>query len=303
MVKTFRIDFFRATMPVGCAFTFQETVGSILGIPAGPGRNHEIHDAPVRIQQGVVNGDLCEGDLIRIQMDGLPLKAGLDGTANPVQFNSDEGLGHETAFLYNIPLRVLLLQRNRSGVSPEAVCRYIERHAETEQPIQLEPIAMPDAVARLDRMAKVRRLRVVVAGLERARQFESQSPSVQRMIGLINDMDSMVLEMELGAGVKRRASISKVGVLATIRGLLGIPADVAEVRRIDVSGRDDDGAQVDTLHLLDFCMTEKATVRTVDRHIPYDGRAGALRRAWNARAAALEQMFGAPANPPDQPAA
>src|SRR5688572_2971560 len=100
-------------------------MAKLAGLDRGKDRNSLTRGTPFRLQEGgKVEGDICEGDLIRIQMDQLPTKADLAGAAAPFPLREDEGIGHATAFLYYIPLRVLLLQRQRSGVSPAAVAGY-----------------------------------------------------------------------------------------------------------------------------------------------------------------------------------
>jgi hypothetical protein len=153
---------------------------------------------------------------------------------------------------------------------------------------------MPDAIARLMKFKQVRKLHVRVAGLDRLKAFEGDNQSVNGLINIAKGSKSPVVELELSAGLKRKESVDKAGVINTIKGLMGLPANVVNVEKIDVRGRVDEDMPIDHLRLLDFVMTEKGAVASEKRRVPYHSRAQALRDAFKRRKPELEKMFGQP---------
>src|SRR5580704_9270886 len=118
-------------MPNG-APPFEDLVQLVEESPRDDGRNLEIGPDPARLQESGIWNHCHEGEMVRIRMDMLPRKASLDGALEDLDFEDDEGLGEETAFLYHPPTQVLALQRNRSGVSASGLAWYVKEKGHIE---------------------------------------------------------------------------------------------------------------------------------------------------------------------------
>jgi hypothetical protein len=88
------IDFYRVQVP-NRAPAFDAILADVAKAEVG-NRNADIAGSPVRLQSESFGADVIEGEIIRIQMDDLPPKAGLDGSVGPLGVTDDEGIGHET---------------------------------------------------------------------------------------------------------------------------------------------------------------------------------------------------------------
>ncbi len=99
-------------------------------------------------------------------MDTLPRKSNVEtGQLTLLDLDDDEGLGEETAFLYDPATHCLTIQRNRFGVSANAFATYCTEIGAFESALNLEPIISADAIARLQEFDRVNRLTIKVAGL------------------------------------------------------------------------------------------------------------------------------------------
>jgi hypothetical protein len=123
MPKTIKIDFFKVTMPDDAAVTFEAHLDAIQQIPLqDDARTRSLRGDPVRLQQLHHRAGCVEGDMVRTRMDSLPEKSNVDtGELTPLDLREEEGLGEETAFLYDPPSRCLAIQRNRYSVSASAL--------------------------------------------------------------------------------------------------------------------------------------------------------------------------------------
>src|SRR5258707_7859842 len=152
MPKTVKIDFFKVVMPEDAGMTFEALLNRIGQIPLqDEARTQEISGDPVRLQElHHQQGGHIEGDMVRTRMDTLPRKSNIEtGELALLDLDEDEGLGEETAFLYDPATHCLTIQRNRYGVSASAFATYCTEIGAFESAITLEPIISGDAIARL----------------------------------------------------------------------------------------------------------------------------------------------------------
>lgn len=290
------IDFYRVTIPRGGSL--DAVFAAICKTGCNAKRNIEVNAAPVRLQEGgSVAGDFCAGDMIRLQMEGWPSNAGLDGTSEPLSLGKDRGLGHETAFLYYIPWKILLMERNRSGVSPAAMARYIEKHGGFEQPVHLDPVPLSTAEKQLTNFKKFRRLRVRVASVGRVNAIKNDDDSTSKVMGLLQGMSTPatstpVVDVMFSVNGPRHDSLDAGGVIRTIRNVLKIPADEAVVERLEVSGSDTPEGTLEMLNYMNFVLTDTQTVAGRNKkRMPYHQRAAALMASFTKKKPLLESLY------------
>lgn len=230
--------------------------------------------------------------MVRIRMDMLPRKASLDGALEDLDFEDDEGLGEETAFLYHPPTRVLAIQRNRSGVSASALAWYFKEKGHVEEPIQVDPVLQRDAMQRLADIRTVRRIDISVAGLENGGIFQYLGHGVADIVRLSEEFRAPKLSLSLSMGHQRQGGIvlnRAIGLVRQLRQLAGDHPN--EVQTIEISGYDDANEKV-VLDLIEERMTAVQQVQPIaNRTIPYNVRRLAVRQAWENRREELAEMF------------
>jgi hypothetical protein len=278
-------------MPEDSIPPFEAFIASVGALPNNGSRNETVRGCPVRLQEFTALGRLVEGDLVRIRMDQLPLRAELAGPVSPIDLDDDEGLGEETAFLYDVALRVLAIQRNRTGVSASALMEYCERKAGLRLPIVLTPVLQLDAMQRLMRMQVVRTVEVAFAGPDNGALFRGLDVGLEGLARLQQEMQAPRASFTLSMG-------HKGGTLALDRAkglaqalLSNFAPTETPVTKLLLKGCPD-GEEMTALDLLQDRMVGLEDVELGgDRRVDYGKRSSALRAAWEKQREALGQQF------------
>ena len=267
-------------------------------------RNVMVRSVPVRLHELTASAQRRQGELVKIRMDEIPVRASLSGELETFDLDEDEGIGEETAFLYHSGLQVLVLQRNRTGVSNYGFAEYFQTHAEEllemDGWMKLLPVIEPETMALLRQVSVVRKFDVRFAGVHDPRGLlpeAAPAPGVSRMLDLIDIFDAPSARIELSMGHEREGSLDVERVKRAARRLLQIDAQEnvdGSVKRIEIRGSTEDEEPV-LLDLLRDRMIETASIELdADRRLPYERRRQALREAYTGRQDQLRALFGRP---------
>lgn len=291
MARQLTADFYRVEIPRD-NLNFEDIVASVNALPNDESRNLEGWSYPVRLQGAYDSRDFIEGNMMRIRMDDIPLKASLSGAVELFDLEEDEGFGEETAFLYHKPMKVLILQRNKYSVSAFTFALYYKNKANMNQYIILRKILREDVMQKLARMTIFRKFDVKLAGLENYEMFRDEGFGVEQIIDLTERFRAPSVEIGLSMG-KKRGTLNINIVRQAIRNFLRIAGDRnRQVKKMKVVGQVDADSDKEPLDLLQARMIEKIDIETTeDRVVPYDARRVALREALGRREAELRRMF------------
>lgn len=296
--KQMKIDFYRVEMPPEFGGTFARLLQQISTMPLDDSRNAQAigsnREDRIRLQEASSSHQRWEGDMIRIRMDELPLVASLDGKTEPVDLEDDEGIGEETAFRYHSGLRVLALQRNRTGVSAYAFARYFELMGELDETIILEPVLELDTLNRLNAIHDVTKFEIRFAGLRNIGEiFQGQDATIKQFITVADQFRAPTMTVTLSMGHARDGFLATSKVKRVARALRRlVSSDRGAVKRIEISGHSDTDEK-DVIDLLKDRMIEIRDVELdADRRVPYGSRLSALRDACRSRQQELRRMFG-----------
>jgi len=257
-----------------------------------PGSRNSVREGQyVRLQEGSAHGQFWSGDMLRIRMEELPVKAALSGTVESLDLEKDEGLGEGTAFLYHIPSGILALQRNRFGVSASAFTHYMT-HQHLGLELELDIVIEKAAFRKLDRMDTIRDFEIQIAPLDNLSFLRKQrQPSVNSMISMSQFHQAPHIDVRLKMG-RRKGGLE--GVLETAKRLLKITeAEDKIVEKMKITGVHGDEDPI-ILDLLNHRMREQVDVSAEGprRTIPFTERQTAVRRAWDKRQHEILEMFG-----------
>ncbi|MEM4721395.1 MAG: DUF6731 family protein [Candidatus Methanomethylicaceae archaeon] len=279
-------------MPENCPISFEQAIAQVANI-SPESRNLQIKSHFIRLLEAHQGPNYWEGDLIRIRMDEMPLKASLAGPVTPLDLADDEGVGEETAFYYHPPSRVLLFQYNRHSVSASMASYYFRRMAGIEGDIVLEPVLQEDVLVRLARMRIFRKFIFKVSGEQNAQVFQGQGHGVGALTDLIHQFQAPTIEVTLSLGRKRRGSLGLQAVKDTIERLLRFAAGShPQVERLQIAGREGDGDDIRFIDLLKDRMIEMVHVPLdASRRVPPMERRRALQSAWLRRQEEVLRMY------------
>jgi hypothetical protein len=253
-------------------------------------RTEEINGKPIALRQNAFKSAQWSMNMVHIRMGALPSRASLAGALGPFTLKDNEGMGEETAFLYDPATRVLLSQRNRYGVSANAFGRYLERVANLDNPIILSPIIRRDALDRVARMSVVSKISIGLSGLGNRSAATSANSSLMGALSTIGFYDSPVATLSLSIGRSRGTTLTlaraKQLVANAANAVLGITVDKLEVRGHAP------GEPLEVVDLFDFCIVETGSVGLDGtRRAPYAARKAQLESAWNNHRVDLRKMF------------
>lgn len=277
MVKTIRADFFRVNIR-----DFEGDFSTLLEQATALPDNDEsrvvnISRVPFRLQSSVNVNGIWEGELVRIRMTDVPVVASLRGDLEQLELDDDEGIGEETAFLYHQQLRVLILQRNRLGVSAANLARYFSQLLNLEASIFCDPILAGDAFQRLIEMRLIRKFELRVSGIDRMNIFHDNNLGVEEVIALQEKFCAPNISIELSVGNRRDTSLIADRIKQTARSFLGFSNDPdGQVRKIEISGKYEDDGPTEVIDLLEYWIREEVEIRPANsRFISYEERLSA----------------------------
>ena len=297
MPKTVNIDFYRVVMPENAETTFDALLNRIEQIPLqNDARTQEITGDPVRLQELHHHGGYLEGDMVRTRMDTLPRRSNVEtGQLALLDLDDDEGLGEETAFLYDPATHCLTIQRNRFAVSASALATYCTEIGAFESAISLEPIISGDAIARLQEFDRVNRLTIKVAGLAGGRVLRETPYSLGHIAAFADDYAGPIVNIDVSMG-HQRGSLARDRVRGVVEWLRRQIRDrEVDVRRIEVSGSSS-GDETQVLDLLESRIVEHRTVEiSRNRIVTYTARRNAVRAAWDAQRERIRAILARPA--------
>lgn len=294
MIKNVRIDFFRVTQN---GVPFRDLAGILrhLGAAADPTKRNVEFMADgdtYRLQSLDDQGRNLAGDMLRIRMQNIPVKASLLGSIDELDLDDDEGIGEESAFWFDSHLAVLAYQRNRTGVPASRFCDYVSQLAGLEASPDLEHVVLPDAYRKLRRMERHTRFELKCAHADNGDLFKGDGGAVGQAMTDMSALGAPLLTLTASCGRADRAMNRGVlhRAVEMMRGLIGSQHGEV-VRKLEISGRTHD----DELLVVDLVEDRMVETATIDvgrhRHAPYAVRARYLQEAYGRRAKELRTMF------------
>jgi len=150
--KWLRIGFYRVTVQNDPPRNFDDILRSFTtAIPEDERRTLEPGDSPIRLQFARRAQTLWTGEMLRIRLHEDLAKARTNGHQEQIQFDPDEGLGEQTAFLFHPGTSVLVVHEHRGAVPVSAMPKYFKTFCEVRG-VTIEPLLKPEAIQRAARM-------------------------------------------------------------------------------------------------------------------------------------------------------
>jgi hypothetical protein len=191
------VDYFSVIEEKG---TFCQILKDIEAITDKENRNYYTDDTPVRLDEihkvSLSKVNTIEGDLIKIRMDNIPMRASVKGSKKTLGLNDDEGLGEETAFLYAPEHNVVIIQRNRWGTTPRKFETYFNHFGtRSNSMITLEPMICRDTIEKMESANSYRKLIVKVQPFKSAEMLKECGAAVGHAIDAMKDVGGEKIEI------------------------------------------------------------------------------------------------------------
>lgn len=286
--KLLNIDFYRVKVEDKSNRTFVDLLEEMNKMPDDACRAQHRTDDAVRLQVLKKGHTYWRGDMLRIRMNESPVKAKLSGETKEIDLDEDEGLGEETAFMYHIPTGILVLQRNRIGVSASAMAKYFRILCKAKA-VTLECILKEDALKRISQMETIRTFEIHFAGVDSGQSLKGKGHAAKTMYSMLSEFQAPNASIKLSVGRKKG---TLQNVVSAITDLFGDQSTPSDVKRVVVIGKDDDDADKTFIDLLQDRLTELVVLDDADGgRISSVQRFKAITTAWDRHKDYLEAQY------------
>jgi hypothetical protein len=184
----------------------------------------------------------------------LPNRTTLHGDSTAVELDEEEFIGHEVSVLYDSEHHILMVQRNRSSLSPSGIesCLHtlVDRHEVTDN-FNLAIISDPEAKRRALRQSSYRKVHMKVTGTK-------ANGIIERFWGR-GDIGIDNVEIVLSSGIKKEDEIDNEFTKAILEDYI----DDVEVKTLKIRAREDEGESVEPIDLIDH-KVQKSTMLSLD---------------------------------------
>lgn len=277
-MKRLVIDFYRIEVPAG--YDLVEILRHASHLPNNETRTANLNGGPVRLNELADRNRKWEGDLARIRMEQLPSRASVLGPREDLDLEDHEGLGEDSAFIFDPQLRVLAMQRNRRGATPSSFARYFERIGQIEDgPIDYQLILRPDVLARLEQMQDIRKFRIKLSSLQNGAILRD-SPTLGGAVDIIEATQAPQIDITVSVGHQWRDRRLRANrIIQAARRILRRRQAGESVDHIEIKGLTADG-EADEFDLITERVHQAVEVELApNRTLPFQRRISAVRTA------------------------
>jgi hypothetical protein len=284
-----RIAFHKVVVRSREGMDFERILETGRGLPDDESRTLDRPDGPIRLQFARRSVNCWHGELIRIRLGEEPKKANLRGRVEPIPFGEDEGLGEETAFVYDPELRILAYHEHRGGVSLTNAARYFKAVGRVRS-IEFQPVLRPEVIERVDRMGTVREFVVHLAGVHDGRNLRGLGRPALSLFGAANAFLAPRAKFHLSIG--REGSLQNVK--EAIAEFMGAEGETKEqVKKLVVIGSEAEGDDhEEVINLIEDRLVVPVPVDLRRGRLTDARRRAAVYDAWLAQRDGLRRAYG-----------
>lgn len=298
MKRDMKIDYYQVVMPGGCGIRFDQILANVSASQDDEFRNETHNRVPMRLQEAKKRQGVWIGDMVKIRMDNIPPKTKLNGQQEDLDLDPDEGLGEETAFLYDPGITILAIQRNRYAVSASAFARYFEIKGGIDE-IELRPILLSSAMKRMAQMRIHRRLEISIASIQNLKMFAGDGHGVEKLTDLSDYFDapaaSIVVSMGQHSGTLNKIMQFAKDILQATREVSSNAGYRPPVTKLTVSGKHSENSPIEVVDLLEDRMIDVEEVNFSRNYsVSRESRQHAIQTAYSKRLSELKAMFQQP---------
>lgn len=290
MAVKMKVDFYQVVLPDACPRTFKDICHTASNL-VGRHRNATLWDAVFRLHKMTIDDNgLIEGDLVRVKMDVVPVICDLDGKLESINLEDEQGVAEQTAFLFDPNTRILLLQRNRSGVGVNAFTGYFGQKGSVEDPIELRPVIKGKTMQRLARFHEVRKIHVVVAKPV-GTKVAQDGGSLGAFLDTMDSLKAPRMEFDLSMGRERSGGMVLGKAMEFIKSAFSRGTSEGTLVKLVVSGKNENEHKEILDILQDRVVFEVEVDPDRERRLRYAVRRDALQKAWTERQDEV-QLYG-----------
>lgn len=263
-----KFDFFRVQIGKESAYTFQETLDFITGLPQKQ-TIQQIDGVTYFLTQNLRQPPYSAYLFTKLRMDDLPPRTRLTGERRPLDLDEDEGLGEDVAIAYCDPIHVVSIQRNRHSLSPTMIMRLIEKYAPGID-FKLLPILRPDALKRFASLGILKKLRLRLAGMNNLDFLQNSHLSTNEKITFHEVLTEPFVDITFSVGRNQMGLTKKIREIAEFFSKAAHSGETESVLAVEITGKEDDESATTLIDLLQDRLIAEKEVNTKMRSVDTD---------------------------------
>ena len=239
-------------------------------------------------------GGIWRGDIHYIDFAKGAYKGSEDGDISPVNLNPEEGMLDGAAFVHDPVLNVLAVERRAVGPTLTRFARFFEKSEAMTSRLSLEPVLKSDAYAQFQKLSRVTRAHLRIAGGLRGQALGSAPSAVKGGLEAAYAAGSPEIEIQFSVGRKFRSQ--ELDTSAIKRAWNWLLRQNAEgdlnVTTLKITGSEEGSVATQYLDLIEERMQDRVNlVPNDDRVVTYDTRVAALVASFQEKRDVLESIF------------
>ena len=289
--KDVTFEFWKVRVPPNFSGGFKAVLTSLAQAGTIEQRNQIINGYTMRWEELEVTGRYFFCDFIKLRMDLLPLKGGVNTKSSSLNLPSNEGIAEPFVCLFDTHSDILVVQRNHYGASVGAFIQYVQQLVPVGGLIETLPVLSLAGLQKLTHLDDVRRVSFRIAKPRNAAYNPGASGSVDSSISTMDDFDGQSIEVVISSGFARRSLTLREVFKKANAFLTGQTTGNAELEKFEVSGYSN-GSR-DEFDLVKEQLRAKIDVVVgTKRDLAYADRKHAAVRALTLRRGDLITQFG-----------
>ncbi len=289
--KKLSFDFWLIKMPATYAGGFGDALEAMSKVESIPKRNAEINKYTVRWEEISIQPRYIMGDFVKLRLDILPLKGGVDSKSMPLNLRLSEGISEPFAFLFDTQSSILVTQKNRYGASVSMFIEYVEKLGAVGEMIEIFPVLSKEGIQKLRQMDDVRTVSYKIAKPTQAEVDFDSNDSVDSAISTMRDVGGETIEVRITSGRKRK-SLTLRNIARLAGNLLGgKTTGSAVVKKFEISGYTNGHRDEFDLIKEQLRATQEVPIAQ-SRSLSYNDRKNAITLALNSQKSELVGLFG-----------
>lgn len=294
MAKRITFNFWRIEMPQLERRPFERLIEEANRVTGLQNRLRPLGGYPVRAERIEAAHSVWIGEMLKLRMDEIPAKAGLNTPIADLGLGLDEGVGEPNGFLFDPRMNILITHGEHFGVSAGKMVEYFADVAQSRGPIHVEPVLTEDAWRKFSRLSMVKAISYKIGRNINPSLLTGSGHSLSRSLRIIGDYDGLQMEVRISVGRSRTHRMDKERLEGDISALMACyDENKQSVQKLSVSGINSEG----TTEEVDFLEGRmKVTIDVdlgVERRLTYDRRKIQLFQALRKRSEELGRIYGA----------
>jgi len=293
MQRTLRCDFYQIVPARKSSLPLDRVLMGLLSLDSDS-RNLDEFGVVFRMDPVVGTKHRIFGDLVRIRMDDLPEKCNRNGKKEPLTLDEDEGLGESNAFMIDSDRSILAIQRNKFGVSPNSLCRFIFEKTNRDGEFQFDPILTGSGLQKLKNLSTIRKMEIRLARVDPKHGLDSNQ-SISKTVDILNEYGGAYVNLTLSMSHKS-GSMDKGKILRAFKEMVS-KVDQPSVEKFIISGYNDEDSdgKNEIVDLLADRIGYRALIEVEEgskKSIPYLKRKRFIEEAFASCGAEIRHVLG-----------